>query len=240
MKSFGRNSAPLERHPVESAFFEREASKVAHDLVGLGLEVRHGRKRLLARLVETEAYPPGDPAAHTYRGKNLRNQSMYLRGGHGYVYRSHGIHACFNIVTGAADDGQGVLVRAAEPLEGLDFMAQQRAGHPPRDWLRGPGRLCAGLGIRFDDDGIDLETGRIRVVRLRLPPLRVAVSGRIGISKAVAAPLRFFAADSPYVSGRKVPPYLAGTTVMPEGHSPSGVEVPQLHGGGIPPASQQP
>lgn len=232
MKSSERNSAraeKLSRLPVPPEFFRRESAHVAHDLVGLGLEVREGKRTLLARIVETEAYPSGDPAAHTYRGKNVRNQSMYLEGGHGYVYRSHGIHACFNVVTGEADVGQGVLIRAAEPLEGLDTIAKRRAAHPPRDWLRGPGRLCDGLGIRFDDDGVDLRTGRLRIVRLpALPPLRVSVSGRIGISRAVEAPLRFFATHSPFVSGRKVPPFLVVGPLANEPHrgSPRPGEAP--------------
>ena len=209
MKSCARNSPALEagsptldRRPVEHAFFRRDATVVAPALVGLGLEVRDSGVRLLARIVETEAYPAGDPAAHTYRGKNTRNRSMYLEGGHAYVYRSHGIHACFNVVTGAANDGQGVLIRAAEPLEGLSFIEARRPGHPLRDWLRGPGRLCQGLGIGFDDDGTSLRTGRIRLVALELPPLVVAVSPRIGISRAMDAPLRFFSEGSPFVSGR--------------------------------------
>jgi DNA-3-methyladenine glycosylase len=202
MKSSAASFRALERQPVPTAFFRRPAAVVGPELVGLGLEVRHGEERLLARIVETEAYPPGDPAAHTFRGKNARNQSMYLAGGHAYVYRSHGIHACFNVVTGFEDDGQGVLIRAAEPLEGLAWIEARRPGHPLRDWLRGPGRLCQGLGIGFDDDGTPLQNGRLRLVRLALPPLSVSVSGRIGISRAADAPLRFFATGSPFVSGR--------------------------------------
>jgi DNA-3-methyladenine glycosylase len=147
--------------------------------------------RHIGRIVETEAYPPGDPASHAFRGRTSRNQSMFEPAGTAYIYRSYGVHWCFNIVTGETDVGEAVLVRGLDGLEGCD----------------GPGRLCRTLGIDIAFDGIDLlaPNGPVRIIPpSALAPEPMIVTTRIGITKAADNRLRFYLAGSPGVSRRDV------------------------------------
>jgi DNA-3-methyladenine glycosylase len=151
-------------------------------------------------IVETEAYMGGDdPASHAYRGPATRNTSMFGPPGHLYVYRSHGIHFCSNIVTGDPDDGAAVLMRALEPRDGIEMMQDQRGLTDLRYLASGPGKLCKALAITRDDDGIDLIGDDIYVVDLGLRPEVVATT-RIGISVAREFPWRFVDANSLYLS----------------------------------------
>ena len=132
---------------------------------------------------------------------------MFLARGHGYVYRIYGVHLCFNVVTGPQGVGEAVLVRALEPLEGLDLMAARRGNADPRALCSGPGKLAAALGIGPEHDGVDLCTGRLRLHAGRPVPLaQVAAERRVGLSRAVERELRFFPRGSPWVSrGAAVP-----------------------------------
>ncbi|RMG26211.1 MAG: DNA-3-methyladenine glycosylase [Armatimonadetes bacterium] len=129
-----------------------------------------------ARIVEVEAYLEEDPASHSYKGPTRRNAPMFLGGGHVYVYRSYGVHWCLNIVTGKEGVGEAVLLRAAEPLEGIPLMRSRRGErHPDHRLLAGPGNLCAGLGVDGSFSGEPLG-------------LRVSLQGRPGLVRAVATP----------------------------------------------------
>jgi len=117
---------------------------------------------------------------------------MFLAAGHVYVYRIYGVHLCFNVVTGAKGSGEAVLIRALEPLEGIDHMAERRGRSKLGELCSGPGKLVQALGIDLGDDGALLEGGRIRLVPGKLKPQeRVERSPRIGISKATDLELRF-------------------------------------------------
>jgi DNA-3-methyladenine glycosylase len=143
------------------------------------------------RIVETEAYTQDDPASHSHRGRSPRNAVMFGPAGHLYVYRSYGIHWCANVVTGAEGDGQAVLIRAIEPVEGAEIMLRRRGRLPLAD---GPGKLCAAFGIDGDDDGADLVSpdSPIRIVDDGTPPPADPLVGpRVGISKAVDTPWRW-------------------------------------------------
>lgn len=146
------------------------------------------------RIVETEAYLAEDDAAsHSASGPTRRNASMFEAAGAGYVYLIYGMHLCFNVVTGAAGQGEAVLIRALEPLEGLDAMRRRRGGRASdRDLCRGPGRLAQALGIeRADDGGTLLAGGRIQLIDRSAAPAAVEVGPRIGITKSAELPLRF-------------------------------------------------
>ena len=161
-------------------------------------------------IVETEAYPPDDPACHAYRGPNQRNAAMFGPPGSAYVYRIHRSY-CLNIVTGPRESGQAVLVRALAPLEGVDLMLRARrrcaAGRAEvgvDELTNGPGKLCQALDVDLAFDGRDLLAvvkrgeGLYLLPRERRP--RVAVTSRIGISQAREAPLRFVIPNNPWLS----------------------------------------
>lgn len=175
----------MERLP--HSWFDRPASDVAFDLIGAQLLVRG----IGGRIVETEAYTSDDPAAHTFRGPTARNRSMFGPPGRAYVYRSYGIHWCLNSVTAR---GSGVLIRALEPLSGLDAMKERRGLNDVLRLCRGPGCVGQALGLRPEDDGGDILT------ILRGPPVDVVTGPRIGISRAVDVPWRFGLRGSPFLS----------------------------------------
>lgn len=166
------------------AFFDRPTVSVARDLLGAVVRVAGADARAV-RLVETEAYVAGDEASHAFRGPTRRNRSMFGRPGTLYVYRIHQV-VCANLVT---RPGEAVLLRAGEPLAGLD-----------RD-PSGPGRLCRALGLTIADDGQDATEGdRLSLRKRDAPPERIAVGPRVGIRRAADRPLRFALAGNRWVS----------------------------------------
>jgi DNA-3-methyladenine glycosylase len=164
---------------------------VAPDLLGSVLVVERHGIRVAGRIIETEAYTADDPASHSFRGRTTRNEVMFSPAGHLYVYRSYGIHWCANVVTGSEGDGQAVLLRAVDPIEGADEMLRRRGRRPLAD---GPGKLCQAFGLDGDDDGADLcGQGPIRILADlgARPPVDPIAGPRIGITKAVETPWRF-------------------------------------------------
>ncbi len=186
--------------PLDRGFYRRDSRAVAPDL--LGKVVVAGERR--GRIVEVEAYcGPEDPAAHSYRGPTARNATMFGPPGHLYVYFSYGMHWCCNPVCGDEDEGVAVLLRALEPLAGLDAMRAARGGVRDRDLCRGPARLCEALGITGTLDGADLVTGDRGVSIVddgTPPPADPAVGPRIGITRGTDSPWRWWVPDSPWVS----------------------------------------
>jgi DNA-3-methyladenine glycosylase len=163
---------------------------VAPDLLGTVLVVERGGVLVAGRIIETEAYTADDPASHSFRGRTSRNEVMFGPAGHLYVYRSYGIHWCANVVTGAEGDGQAVLLRAVDPVEGVDEMLRRRGRRPLAD---GPGKLCQAFGLDGDDDGTDLcDQGPIRIHDDGMAPSLQPLAGpRIGITNAIDTPWRF-------------------------------------------------
>ena len=175
------------------SFYARPAHVVAPDLLGRDLVAPGPRGTLLvARIVETEAYGPRDPASHAFRGMTERNAAMFGRPGHLYVYFTYGMHWCANVVTGRRGEGSAVLLRAAVPLAGLPVMARRRGRSAERDLCSGPAKLAQAFGLTGADDGSDLVRGRIRVTTGE-PPVRGSVwrGPRVGISRARETPWRF-------------------------------------------------
>jgi DNA-3-methyladenine glycosylase len=157
---------------------------------------------MVARIVETEAYEEGDPASHSYRGRTARTEVMFGAPGHLYVYFTYGMHHCMNVVTGRDGEGSAVLLRAAEPLRGLDGMRARRGVEDPRLLLAGPARLTRALAVDRALDGTDLVAGHDLVVARgrRVDLDDVAVGRRIGISVGVDRPWRFSLRGSRFVS----------------------------------------
>lgn len=170
------------------------AREAAPRLLGALLTSRVDGALVRGRIVETEAYLAEDDAAsHAAPGPTARNRSMFAAGGVGYVYLIYGMHLCFNVVAGPAGRGEAVLVRALEPLDGLDVMRGRRGERvADRDLCRGPGRLAQALGIeRGDDGGALFGGGRLELADRAAAPGEVLVGPRVGITKDAELPLRF-------------------------------------------------
>lgn len=174
---------------------------MAESLIGY-LLLRESREGLVAgRIVETEAYLPGDPACHAYIGKTVRNATLFGPPHRAYVYLIYGTSHCFNLSSERDGEGAGVLVRALEPVEGLELMRRRRGAQNTRDLCRGPGRLCAAFDIDRSFDGADLFTRERLWLESGQPMGRVRRSRRIGLTRAAHRRLRFYEAGSPFVSG---------------------------------------
>jgi DNA-3-methyladenine glycosylase len=158
--------------------------------------------RMSGRIVETEAYPLGDSTSHAFMGRRPHNGSMFLAPGHAYVRLTYGLSYMLNMSAEAEEVGAGILLRAIEPLEGLPLMEARRPGVPLRDLARGPGRLTMALGIGPAFDGWDLCSGRsLWIGVMERGELPVGVTTRIGLSREMHRPLRFFEPGSAFVSG---------------------------------------
>jgi len=161
-----------------------------------------GRSTLSGRIVETEAYPPGDPSGHGYRGRTARNHALFLDRGFAYVYFIYGTSFMLNVSAEEPGVGAGVLLRAIEPLKGIDLMRQLRKTDKLTDLARGPGRLAAALEIDRSLDGVDLcADGPLWLGTAVRETGQIKTSVRIGITREVDRPLRFFEVGNPFVSG---------------------------------------
>jgi DNA-3-methyladenine glycosylase len=177
-------------------FFQRSVHQVAPELIGAELYV----DGVGGRIVELEAYDHEDPAAHGFGNRRTpRNASMFLPGGHSYVYRSYGIHWCLTLVCEEEGVSAAVLVRALEPLAGLDEMRARRGLEEVRLLCSGPGRLCQALGVTREHDGLPLDRPPFELRPRRDEP-EVVRGPRIGITKAVDLPWRYGLAGSRFLS----------------------------------------
>ena len=190
--------------PLPRDFYDREVVTVARDLLGKRLLHRTGDGLTAGRIVEVEAYlARRDPANHAHRGQTRRNAAMFGPPGHAYVYSIHARY-CFNVVTEPAGVPSAVLIRAVEPFEGVDIMTQRRAGRSARDLARGPARLCEALAIDRTLDGWDLTRGeQLWIAADTRPPASlggIVSAPRVGVTSAQRRLLRFYLADSTFVS----------------------------------------
>jgi len=192
-------------------FHARAATVVAPALLGQVLVRRlPSGEELRARLVETEAYEQDDPASHAFRGITARNGVMFGPPGRLYVYFTYGMHHCMNVVVGREGEGCAVLLRAAEPLEGLAVMGRARGTDRLRDLCRGPARLAQAFAVDRSLDGADLVAGdQLWIERGRsVDPMDVRSGPRVGIRVATERPWRFWV-DEPWVSSRRWGPVSA-------------------------------
>jgi DNA-3-methyladenine glycosylase len=181
---------------LDRNFFARRVQDVAPDLIGATLLC--GKTGGI--IVEVEAYHHTEPAAHSYGGRTDRNAVMFGPPGFAYVYRSYGIHWCFNVVCEPDGSASGVLVRALQPTVGITTMKRRRGVTDERLLCSGPGRLCQALGITYDHNGLAVDHSPFAMVG-RTGPVDIVTGPRIGLTKAVDLPWRFGLAGSRYLSG---------------------------------------
>lgn len=186
------------------SFYARPAAEVAPDLLGKILARNLNGTVLRGRVVEAEAYlGESDPGSHAFRGPTPRTQVMFGPPGYVYVYFTYGAHYCMNVVTNTDGTAGAVLLRALEPLEGIDVMEQNRGGRPYVDLCNGPGKLCQALGITREENGADLEGNAIWMEDDGVEPEEIATSTRVGLSAGKSMPLRFYIPGSSCVSRGK-------------------------------------
>jgi DNA-3-methyladenine glycosylase len=195
--------------PLARAELPVDTSALARYLIGKLLVRELPEGVASGRIVETEAYVIGDAAGHAYPGLTARNRSLFLERGHAYVYLAYGVSWMLNVSSEMKGIGAGVLIRALEPLEGIEIMQSNRGTERLRDLTRGPGRLAQALRIDRSLDGLDLcEEGPLWLARDdqdagELGKGKIGESVRIGISREAERVLRFYLRASPFVSGAK-------------------------------------
>ena len=195
MRNYGRR--------LGRSFYARDPVTLARDLLGRILLYESPQGLVGGRIVETEAYTgETDPASHAFRGRSARNAVMFDKPGLAYVYFSYGMHHCLNVTADRVGVAGAVLLRALEPVQGIEVMQQTGVNGPLERLLSGPGKICKAFGLSLKDNGRDLVEGPLRIASGReVPAAEVSVSPRIGISRAVTLPYRFFVSSSPSVSG---------------------------------------
>lgn len=189
-------------------FYLRPVITVAKELLGKVLVKNEGKKLLAGRIVEVEAYDGNiDEASHSYKGRTKRNEVMFNKGGFFYVYFTYGTHYCCNVVTGKRDHGSAVLIRAVEPIKGIEYMIKRRFGRKLKEekeilnLTSGPGKVCKAFGFSKEHSGIDLTEKSIYLIdQSKLKKNKIGISKRIGISKCVEFPWRYFEIGNPYLS----------------------------------------
>jgi DNA-3-methyladenine glycosylase len=195
---------------LSRSFYSRSALHVAKSLLGKILVRRIGQTILSGKIVEVEAYlGKKDPASHAYRGKTGRNEVMFGEEGHLYVYFTYGMHFCANVVTGKKDVSEAVLIRAIEPLDGIELMKRNRGFTDVRHLQsvrhlhtlsNGPAKLCEALGIKREDNGSDLCGDKIFLIEGDSPKSVIGTSTRIGITRGTEKKWRFFLRGNEWVS----------------------------------------
>lgn len=179
-----------------------DTAKLARYLIGKVLVHDIDSVRLCGRIVETEAYPVGDAAGHSFHGKTRRNRSLFLERGHAYVYFTYGSSFLLNVTSEASGVGGGVLLRAIEPLEGIELMARTSGTTRMADVGRGPGRLTKALQVDLRQDGLDLcAASPLWLAATEQRTVTINKSLRIGITRNVHRLLRFYERGNAHVSG---------------------------------------
>lgn len=207
-----RDDASLPLRPVVRTFFARPTVVVARDLIGCLLVHDSPEGRTVGRIVEAEAYSHDDPGSHANRGQTPRNSPMFEDPGRAYVYFTYGMHFCLNAVAHAPGVPGAALIRAAEPLEGLELMRLRRgAGIRDRDLARGPGRLTQAFGLHRDHNRLDLTRRPLYICTGERYPEGAVTSGpRIGLGATQdGRAWRYHVTGSPWVS--------SGPTGVPAG-----------------------
>lgn len=186
--------------PLARDFYARDTIQVAKELLGCYL-VHHSPEGITAGIiVETEAYlQQGDPACHTSRGMTKRNQVMFGPPGLAYVYFTYGMHYCFNVVTKETGVGDAVLIRALQPISGIDLMQRRRRKEKLTDLCSGPAKLVQAMGITKEHNGSDLISGPINIFSGE-PVQQVVTTTRIGIKEGAELPYRYYIKGNPFIS----------------------------------------
>ncbi|MBE0573219.1 MAG: DNA-3-methyladenine glycosylase [Ignavibacteriaceae bacterium] len=201
-------AAILSTNKLNKSFYRRELLIVARELLGKVLVKSSGKEILAGKIVEVEAYHGDtDEAAHSYGGITKRNEIMFETGGFLYVYFTYGAHHCCNVVTGKKGQGTAVLIRAVEPISGIDKMIKNRFGRKLKNdkeifnLTSGPGKVCQAFKLDRNHSGTDLTSEDIFMLDgEKIRSKDIGVSKRIGITRSVDLPWRFFIKDNPYLS----------------------------------------
>ncbi|MBI5808103.1 MAG: DNA-3-methyladenine glycosylase [Ignavibacteriales bacterium] len=196
----------MQKLPI--SFYTRNVHMVAKELLGKIFVRKYSSSFLSGRIVEVEAYDGSvDESAHSFIGKTKRNEVMFNGGGLLYVYFTYGMHFCANVVTGKVNEGCAVLIRAVEPIDGIDLMSQNRfhkislSEKEKLNLTNGPAKFCQAFAITKEQNGISLLSDEIFIVNAnKINPSEIVNSKRIGIKKSVDLPWRYFIKDNPFVS----------------------------------------
>jgi DNA-3-methyladenine glycosylase len=194
--------------PLPHSFYLRPTLQVARDILGKRIVRIVGTKVLIGKIVEVEAYCKGDPASHAFRGRTKRNDVMFWEGGHVYVYFTYGMHFCANVVTGNEGTGEAVLIRAVEPLVGIELMTKNRFPNLQSlnhqsfiNLTNGPAKFCKAFGLARQENGLDLLGSEISITDGEpISPKLMKRSQRIGIQRGTEKKWRFFINGNPWVS----------------------------------------
>ena len=189
-----------DKNPLPREFYLQNTIEAAKSLLGKLLVRRTEDGVIAGRIVETEAYLRDDPACHASRGMTRRNSVMFGEPGHAYVYFTYGMHFCFNAVTAPEGVGEAVLVRAVEPVEGIEAMKLNRGTDELTNLTSGPAKLCQAFGLDRWHNGLNLTSGELVIADDGWTPSEIMISTRIGINLAADKPWRFYIAGNPYVS----------------------------------------
>jgi len=196
------SSEKFSLRPLRRSALPSDTVKLSRFLIGKVVVHDLPTGRLSGRIVETEAYPPGDPAGHHFRGPTPRIRSMYLAPGHAYIFFNYGAHFMLNVVSEPAGIAAAILIRALEPLDGIELMQRHRKTTRLLDLTRGPGRLAAAFQIDRRHDGLDLcAPGPLWLGEISQPTGQIGKTVRIGITRAADQLLRFYERGNPFVSG---------------------------------------
>lgn len=183
------------------SFYAHDTNIVARNLIGKILVRKIGKHILKGMIVETEAYRNDDPASHAFVGETKRNRALFGPAGHAYIYFSYGVHWCLNVVAHDKTHAGGVLIRALEPLQGIEIMQKNRKTHALKRLTSGPGNVTQALQIDASEYGMDVtKKNGLYIIDNKIDADLVVAVPRIGISKAKDLLLRFCLRDSPYLS----------------------------------------
>lgn len=194
---------------LQKDFYQQNTIKIAKMLLGTYLVSRSVDGTTVGKIVETECYlGKNDPASHSFKGETKRNAPMFGEPGHAYIYFIYGMHYCFNVTTGPKGVGEAVLIRALEPIEGIDLMKKRRGVEDIYNLCNGPAKLTQALGITSGLNGSCLIKGPIQILsRNSYPEIhilpknpKIVVTKRVGISQATDLPLRFYLKDNKFIS----------------------------------------
>ncbi len=188
---------------LPASFYRQDTKTVARALLGTLLVHEKAEGTTIGRIVETEAYLGiNDEASHAYRGMTRRNAPMFGNPGHAYIYFIYGMYYCINVVTAQSGVGEAILLRALQPVEGISLMEKRRQVLDPVKLCNGPGKLVLAMGITKDANGHNLRQKPLYIAKdkYKVDEKEIGTSTRVGITKAVLLPLRFYIKDSSYVS----------------------------------------
>lgn len=192
------------------SFYQHATVDVGLQILGCLLRHRTDEGVIAGKIVEVEVYlGPKDPASHAYIGLTKRTRIFWQGTGIAYIYFIYGMHLCFNVIAHTGKEVGGILVRALEPVEGIDLMEKKRHVKALTALTSGPGKLTQALAITLEDNGRDLTKGDLNLVSFSVPSA-ISVTTRIGISKAREMPLRFLEIGNPHVSRTKVKQFFTG------------------------------